>query len=627
MNNSANPNRHIVLVVDDDQAVRLMLRYTLEKEGCQVIEAEDGEQSLFMYKRFFPDLIIMDAIMPVMDGFIACEKIQELPGGRTTPILMVTGLEDEKSIDRSFGVGAVDFITKPIKWAVLRHRVRRLLQARQTEVMLNRSEAGAKTVINQSTDGIITVDEEGQITSFNPAAESIFGYRSNEVLGKSIRLMMPDAYRENEEYILKDLLLEHGRPRKVKREIIGLRKDGTLVPVEILISGFFKGEQRLFTVQDISERKHAENRLRLAAIVFENIAEGMMVISADGHIQSVNPAFTKITGYRDDALLGSRIFDHFKHQGDQLFPDIMRWLREEGCYWQGEISSQRKNGDRYFGELKISKVLDDQNKVLQYVAVLNDITEKVKQREERIRLQEQAEKARKLSSLSAMSAGIVHEINQPLNSIKLLTEGVLYRHNRGMPMEINNIMENLKRISTHLDRVDEIIRYMRNFASIGSIKERTPSSVDEIISRAIFMVEDRLLNNGIKIKKEFGENLPKVLINANRLEEVIINLLNNSIQAFEKGNSSDRWIICSISAGEKRISIEISDNATGISDEIIEQMFEPFFTTKPSKGMGLGLFIVQAIITSFGGETRVYNNDCGGATFKIELPAVEVAVI
>ncbi|NRR30377.1 EAL domain-containing protein [Oxalobacteraceae bacterium] len=122
-----------VLVVDDDRSTRSTLRYTLQRDGFQVEEAADGAQALAMLKRFQPDVILMDAVMPVMDGFTACARMQELPGGSSIPVLMITALQDNSSVERAFAAGASDYIPKPIHYAVLSQRVRRIIEANRAE--------------------------------------------------------------------------------------------------------------------------------------------------------------------------------------------------------------------------------------------------------------------------------------------------------------------------------------------------------------------------------------------------------------------------------------------------------------------------------------------------------------
>lgn len=121
----------LILIVDDDIVMRLLLRRAMEQEGYKVAEVSDGKECLEAYPELKPNIILLDAMMPVMDGFTCCSLLQKLPGGNRTPVLIITGLDDPKSVDRAFDAGAIDYVTKPIHWAVLRHRVRRLLQASQ----------------------------------------------------------------------------------------------------------------------------------------------------------------------------------------------------------------------------------------------------------------------------------------------------------------------------------------------------------------------------------------------------------------------------------------------------------------------------------------------------------------
>ena len=118
----------LILIADDDKTTRMALRLVMEQEGYRVVEALNGESCLAIFSRLRPDVVLLDAIMPIMDGFACCAQIQQLQGATQIPVLMITGLEDQDSVNQAFTAGAVDYITKPIHWAVLRQRVRRLIQ-------------------------------------------------------------------------------------------------------------------------------------------------------------------------------------------------------------------------------------------------------------------------------------------------------------------------------------------------------------------------------------------------------------------------------------------------------------------------------------------------------------------
>jgi diguanylate cyclase (GGDEF)-like protein len=134
MSTTFAPNKPpLILIVDNEPFVRMQLRLSLEQEGYKIVEAEDGREALTVFKQQQPDIVLLDALMPGMDGFECCTQLQLLPNGQTTPVLMITGLDDQESVDQAFDVGAVDYVTKPVHWAVLRQRVKRLIQQSQLQ--------------------------------------------------------------------------------------------------------------------------------------------------------------------------------------------------------------------------------------------------------------------------------------------------------------------------------------------------------------------------------------------------------------------------------------------------------------------------------------------------------------
>lgn len=612
--------KSVILVADDDESTRLVLRGFLENDGYTVFEATDGAQALSNFERLRPDLVILDAMMPVMDGFTTCARIRNLPGGGQAPVLMLTGLKDHKSLDLAFDAGATDFITKPILWKELGRRVRYLLRARQAELLLGQSMVSAQSIISSALDGIIIVDSGNLINSFNPAAERIFGYPGADVVGRNVKLLMPGAIRDRDTSD-QDSAGEDST-FSASREVTGLRKGGREFPIELAISGYSSGD-KLLIVRDISERKQAEEKLYLMAKVFENVTEGIVVIGADGAVQSVNPAFTKITGYDEAEVTGK--FPEFWgecKQKEECYQELLPVIEEKGV-WQEETWLMRKDGEKAPVWLRVTAIKDNQGNNIQLVCVFTDISEQVKMREERRRLQEQSVRAQKFATLSAVSAGIAHEIRQPLNSIKVLADGILYWHKRGRPLDNNKVIEGLQKISAQVTRIDEIIKYIRSFAKTEHAAPTEPCSLNNVAGVATEVLGRELSSHNIDVKLELSQDLPPVLGNANRLEEIVINLLVNAMQALDTVSEREKEIACRTGQAGKTVFLEVSDNATGISEEIMDKIFEPFFSAKQTgAGMGLGLSIAQTIVTSFNGKIEAINNEKAGATFRISFPAV-----
>lgn len=204
----------VILVVDDDKFMRIQLRHAMQQVGYQVVEASDGEEALAAYTHIQPDIVLLDALMPVMDGFTCCKLLRTLPGGEHTPVLMITALEDRESVDLAFEVGAIDYITKPIHWAVLRQRVRRLLEASRSMMELEQqteraqvaradSEAARSAaeaarhrianILESITDAFFTVDKDWRFTYINQQAEKFLQRTREELLGKILWDEFPDA--------------------------------------------------------------------------------------------------------------------------------------------------------------------------------------------------------------------------------------------------------------------------------------------------------------------------------------------------------------------------------------------------------------------------------------------------
>lgn len=155
---SFQPHRSpLILLIDDDTITRIQIRRFLEQEKYHIAEANNGREGIEAYRRLQPDMVLVDGIMPIMDGFECCAQLQTLPQADHTPVLMITGLDDQSSVDRAFAAGATDYVTKPIHWAVLRQRVRRLIQQSQ---LLQQLEAA-----NQLFQELATVDDLTQLAN------------------------------------------------------------------------------------------------------------------------------------------------------------------------------------------------------------------------------------------------------------------------------------------------------------------------------------------------------------------------------------------------------------------------------------------------------------------------------
>lgn len=294
----------LILVVDDSVFMRSTFRHFLVNEGYEIVEAENGMDAIYLFEKIKPDIVLMDYVMPGINGVETCARLQELIDGKNTPVIMITSLEDEDSVNLAFEAGATDYISKPINWAVLKQRLNRLIKARRTEKDLDKSEAFAISIIDHAVEGILNIDLEGMIKYINPSAEKIFGYKAKEITGENINILLPMlSYTDLNYQDKQDKAID------TNKEMIGKRKDNSTLPIELTISKFNVEENTYFTMimRDITERKRYEETIKYQAF------------------------YDSLTGLPNRLLLKERIaieISHCKQAGNKLavmFLDLDRF--------------------------------------------------------------------------------------------------------------------------------------------------------------------------------------------------------------------------------------------------------------------------------------------------------------
>jgi len=181
----------LVLVVDDDLMMRTLARQAMEEGGFRVQEAQNGEEALAEFERLQPSLVLLDVNMPQMDGFETCQRIRSLPAGESTPVLIVTGLDDEESITRAYDAGATDFATKPVNWVVLRHRVRYMIRAGDAFVSRIRSEQRSRALLNAIPAMVFQIDQSGEVLDYKPVKGVDTFVRPEDFVGRQLVEILP----------------------------------------------------------------------------------------------------------------------------------------------------------------------------------------------------------------------------------------------------------------------------------------------------------------------------------------------------------------------------------------------------------------------------------------------------
>ena len=268
----------LILVADDDRFTRMLLRQILEQDGYRVQEVGDGEQCLAAYIKERPDMVLLDAMMPVMDGFTCSTQLQAFNGGKSPvngtsdsgdypleyasriPVLMITGLNDQDSVDRAFASGAIDYVTKPIHPPLLRQRLRRLLEASWAQEALRQSEKKYRSVVRNLKEVIFQMDTARRLIFLNPAWTEITGFSLEESMGKGFMDFIHPDDRQFHDRQFQSLL--KCQQHKCRYQIRYLPKNGGVAHIEVYASLLCADDGTVIglsgTLNDISEHKRRE---------------------------------------------------------------------------------------------------------------------------------------------------------------------------------------------------------------------------------------------------------------------------------------------------------------------------------------------------------------------------------
>lgn len=364
-------------------------------------------------------------------------------------------------------------------------------------------------------------------------------------------------------------------------------------------------------------------RVKLLTTGLKFAANAVVITNRTGSIQWVNPAFLKLHGYSEAEALGSNVSILESSQHPQSFYKAIKQRLSQGRIWHGEIYIRRKDGTIYTSETTITPVRDETGRITNFISIIQDVTQRKKAESDMLEARALLASNERLNALGIMAAGIAHEINQPLNSLKVLADGMLYWYQQGVTPEVSEAMETFQEISKQAERIDAIIKHTRSIVKGRQSDKLVPCNLNQAVEDSLLLFSSQFAARGIRLTKNMSIDLPQILGGRTQLEQVVINLLSNAIQALDSVQKPDKRI--SIATGKSRgnVFLTVSDNGAGISKELRSRVFDPFFTTKSAgQGMGLGLSIVHTIVTACGGQVRIEDNKPSGVSFRIEFPAV-----
>ena len=519
----------------------------------------------------------------------------------------------------------------------LAHQLGALFERKLSEEALRESEALKVAIFEASLDSMITFDEDGLITEFNPAAERTFGYPREKAIGlKLSRIIAPSSLRGSAADFSSDDRprfatasrnqagpVSAGNPAQMLGqllEVTGITRDGVEIPVEMSISEIVHNGRKFFTayVRDIGERKRAERvRLELAAVV-ESSSDAIIGLSPEGNILSWNSGAMKMFGYTAQEVAGRHVYLLVPPDRIEESTRNLQALRRGKHLANHATVRLRKGGERFDVALTESPIRNSSGAISGISLIARDITE-TKQ------LQEQFLQSQKMEAIGALAGGIAHDFNNILTAIIGYSDLTLRQIGEGAPFH-----KNIMGIKSSAEFAASLTHQLLAFSRRQTL-ELSVFPVNDSVTR-IQKLLHRLIGENINIITSLSESAGRIKADRGQMEQVIMNLAVNARDAMPKGGvltletSNVRVDAPDAPAGLEEgyyVKLSVSDTGHGMSDEVREHLFEPFFTTKEKgKGTGLGLATCYGIIKQIGGHIFVESTLGEGSSFHLYFPRV-----
>lgn len=505
---------------------------------------------------------------------------------------------------------------------------------KRAEFALRQSEERFRLLMEHAADGYYLIRPDGAIIDVNSTACDALGYDRDTLLSMSIHDIDPSA----DPVSLSTCLDRMGENQVASWESLFHRRDGATFPVEVRLRRVDQGESAfaLATVRDLSQQRRAEERLRTLSAAVEQSPSMIMITSADGTIEYVNPRFCAVAGWPCAEIAGSAVADLAKKGGAMSYSPAMIQAVIEQRPWSGlvhglrpagtarpsggEAGGEANGGSPVWAYFEVAPIKDDAGKVTHMLIVAEHVTELIE-------TERQLHQAQKMESLGNLAGGIAHDFNNLLQPILMLSQTT------ADSMEADDPRRTLlARVVEAAERARALVERILTFSRGAASGEQKTFALHEVVDEAVELLAASVADGVSVINR--ARPVGAVTGDPTELHAVIMNLGHNAADvlsgpggtievalAVEAVDETLASRVRGLVAGRRYARLSVSDNGPGIPPGVRERIFDPFYTTKEvGRGTGLGLSIVQAVVTRHDGAMALASEPGQGTTFTIYLP-------
>jgi PAS domain S-box-containing protein len=575
-----------------------------------------------------------------MNGYELAMKLNEERPGHKLPIIFLTASHiDEIEIFKGYDTGAVDYISKPVHNRVLLSKINVFLdlynqkQIIIRDALLLKESADELTRLNEALRnseekyselydfapiGYLTLSNECVIKELNQSAIHMLGNDRSQLSGHLF-----DQYISRSTLPVFEAFFQNVFSSRNKQICEVILETVNAQPKYIHMEGTFvgNGNQCFINVIDITERKVIEQTIRVSEEKYKTMLnaspDGILLIDLQGIITEASEIGLELIGAdsRDD-LIDKNILLLIPDDERSTIKEIFERTMNEGLVQNIGMKIRKKNNILFAAEISVTLIQDPHGIPLSYMVIIRDISQRKKMETKQMH-------ADRMASLGEMASGIAHEINQPLNIISMVMDKILFESAKNGTIDIDFFKNKSNKIFENITRIRNIIDHIRAFSRSHDDYILTAFDINASIENAISMITEQFKHLGISMNVQLEKQIPQILGNTYKFEQVIVNLLINAKDAvIEKKNIKEEAVEMIVeirSYQENRtLFVEISDNGIGISNDDIHNIMLPFYTTKEEgKGTGLGLSICYQIIKEMKGTIDITSDKFNGTKIKL----------